>query len=107
MIRWAAGAGGFQHDARVGQAITLDIGGWGTQACEATAAITVRHAAYRLAIGVRLRDSSLDSEISWTLVPDGSGTRVELLHGGVDLATEARMATVIARGEPAESPEKA
>lgn len=116
VAQWWAGNSGLQPV--VGHAFTLDMGAWGTQACEVTTAVPDRHFAYRFAVDV------LDSEIAWTLVPEGTGTRVDLVHGGFDLSTPlgrqgyegmgrgwpsvlARMATVIVGDEHAESPEKA
>lgn len=65
----------------VGHAFTLDMGGWGAQACEVTTVDHGRQFAYRFAIGV------LDSEITWTLIPESNGTRVDLVHAGFDLST--------------------
>ena len=111
IARWWAPTDGLSPV--IGQSFTLDMGAWGLQRCEVTSADPPHHFAYRFAIGV------LDTEIAWTLTPDGVGTRVDLVHGGFDLSTPmgrqgyegmgrgwpsvlARLATVIVGDIPAQ-----
>ncbi|MFD5326237.1 SRPBCC domain-containing protein [Streptomyces sp. NPDC127092] len=72
---WAAG------DVKpvVGHRFTLDMGNWGHQPCEVTEVEPERLLAYRFAEG------SLDTTITWRLVPEGTGTRLFLTHAGFDL----------------------
>ncbi|MFF4834917.1 SRPBCC domain-containing protein [Streptomyces sp. NPDC001315] len=63
----------------VGHRFTLDMGNWGLQSCEVTAADPERLLRYRFAEG------SLDTTITWRLEPDGTGTRLLLEHAGFDL----------------------
>jgi uncharacterized protein YndB with AHSA1/START domain len=72
---WAAG------DVRpiVGHRFELDMGKWGMQRCEVIAVETERLFRYRFAIG------SLDTIITWRLLPEGTGTRLKLSHEGFDL----------------------
>jgi uncharacterized protein YndB with AHSA1/START domain len=67
--------------AIVGHRFELDMGPWGKQACEVIAVEPERLFSYRFAIG------KLDTTISWTLTPEGSGTRLTLIHEGFDLNT--------------------
>ncbi|MGW8401850.1 SRPBCC family protein [Streptomyces lydicus] len=72
---WAAG------DVRpvVGHRFTLDMGTWGQQACEVLAVEPERLLRYSFAPG------SLDTTITWQLLPEGTGTRLLLEHAGFDL----------------------
>ncbi|MFD0277451.1 SRPBCC domain-containing protein [Kitasatospora sp. NPDC127111] len=72
---WAAG------DVRpvVGHRFTLDMGPWGQQACEVLAVEPERLLRYSFAPG------SLDTTITWQLLPEGTGTRLLLEHAGFDL----------------------
>jgi uncharacterized protein YndB with AHSA1/START domain len=72
---WAAG------DVRpiVGHRFELDMGKWGRQACEVLAVEPERLLRYRFATG------SLDTIITWKLVPEGAGTRLKLTHEGFNL----------------------
>jgi uncharacterized protein YndB with AHSA1/START domain len=72
---WAAG------DVRpvVGHRFTLDMGQWGKQPCEVIAVEPGKLLAYTFAPG------TLDTTISWTLEPEGDGTRLSLQHKGFDL----------------------
>jgi uncharacterized protein YndB with AHSA1/START domain len=72
---WAAG------DVKpvVGHRFELDMGTWGKQPCEVIEVQPERLFKYRFAT------TSLDTTISWTLVPEGSGTRLTLTHEGFDL----------------------
>ena len=72
---WAAG------DVRpvVGHRFPLDRGKWGPQACEVTEVEPERLLKYRFATG------SLDTIITWRLVPEGAGTRLTLTHEGFDM----------------------
>lgn len=72
---WAAG----DIKPVVGHRFTLDMGSFGSQSCEVTEVDEQRLLAYRFAEG------SLDTTITWTLHPEGSGTRLFLTHTGFDL----------------------
>ena len=63
----------------VGHEFTLDMGGWGVQACRVTAVEPERLLQYSFA------ESVLDSVITWRLVPEGTGTRLFLEHRDFDL----------------------
>jgi uncharacterized protein YndB with AHSA1/START domain len=72
---WAAG------DVRpvVGHRFELDMGRWGKQVCEVLAVEHERLLKYRFAA------DTLDTIITWQLVPEGSGTRLKLTHEGFNL----------------------
>lgn len=72
---WAAG------DVRPieGHRFTLDMGEWGQQQCEVLEVQPERLLRYRFAIG------TLDTVITWQLIPEGSGTRLRLIQDGFDL----------------------
>ncbi|GGW55501.1 hypothetical protein GCM10010503_35710 [Streptomyces lucensis JCM 4490] len=72
---WAAG------DVKpvVGHRFTLDMGDFGHQPCEVTEVEDERLLVYRFAEG------TLDTTITWTLRPEGEGTRLVLTHAGFDL----------------------
>ncbi|MBZ4332515.1 MULTISPECIES: SRPBCC domain-containing protein [unclassified Corallococcus] len=72
---WAAG------DVRpiVGHRFTLDMGAWGQQPCEVVAVEPERLLQYRFATG------TLDTTLTWRLVPEGTGTRLTLIHEGFNL----------------------
>ncbi|MGW7285089.1 SRPBCC family protein [Streptomyces sp. NPDC054847] len=72
---WAAG----DIKPVVGHRFTLDMGSFGSQPCEVTEADDQRLLAYRFAEG------TLDTTITWTLQPEGEGTRLVLTHAGFDL----------------------
>ncbi|WP_405406968.1 SRPBCC domain-containing protein [Streptomyces sp. NBC_01104] len=72
---WAAG----DIKPVVGHRFTLDMGNFGEQPCEVTAVEDERILAYRFAEG------TLDTTITWTLHPQGDGTRLVLTHAGFDL----------------------
>lgn len=63
----------------VGHRFTLDMGQWGKQPCEVTEVEVHKMISYRFA------DGSLDTKITWRLVPGGTGTRLFLAHEGFDL----------------------
>ncbi len=63
----------------VGHRFELDMGAWGKQPCEVLAVEPERLLSYRFATG------SLDTIITWRLTPEGTGTRLELVHAGFDL----------------------
>ena len=65
--------------AVVGHRFELDMGKWGKQACEVIAVENERLLRYRFAEGV------LDTVITWQLTPEGTGTRLTLIHEGFDL----------------------
>lgn len=72
---WAAG------DIRpvVGHRFALDMGEWGRQACEVVTVDEPNLLRFTFAEG------SLDTTITWRLVPEGTGTRLFLEHAGFDL----------------------
>lgn len=72
---WAAG------DIRpiVGHTFELDMGEWGKQPCEVLEVEPERLLKYRFAA------STLDTVITWRLVPQGAGTRLEFTQEGFDL----------------------
>jgi uncharacterized protein YndB with AHSA1/START domain len=74
---WAAG------DVRpvVGHRFELDMGQWGMQACEVVEVQPERLLKYRFSVG------RLDTIISWRLTPEGTGTRLTLVHEGFNLDT--------------------
>ncbi|MFF8913879.1 SRPBCC domain-containing protein [Streptomyces sp. NPDC015032] len=72
---WAAG----DIKPVVGHHFALDMGNFGSQPCEVTQVDDQRLLAYRFAEG------SLDTTITWTLHPEGQGTRLVLNHAGFNL----------------------
>jgi uncharacterized protein YndB with AHSA1/START domain len=72
---WASG------DVRpvVGHKFELDMGKWGKQACEVVAVEPERRLVYRFAT------STLDTVITWRLIPEGAGTRLHLRQEGFDM----------------------
>jgi uncharacterized protein YndB with AHSA1/START domain len=74
---WAAG----DVKAVVGHRFTLDMGPWGQQPCEVVEVEVERLLKYSFAEG------SLDTTVTWRLVPEGHGTRLLLEHTGFDLDT--------------------
>lgn len=72
---WAAG------DIRpeVGHRFELDMGPWGKQPCEVLAVEPERRISYRFA------ETSINTIITWELAPEGTGTRLTLIHQGFDL----------------------
>jgi uncharacterized protein YndB with AHSA1/START domain len=71
---WAAG------DVRpvVGHRFDLDMGPWGKQPCEVLEVEPERLLKYRFASG------TLDTTITWRLIPERDGTRLQLRHEGFD-----------------------
>jgi uncharacterized protein YndB with AHSA1/START domain len=67
--------------AVVGHRFELDMGAWGKQPCEVLAVEPERLLRYRFAT------TSLDTIITWRLVPEGAGTRLQLTHEGFDLSS--------------------
>jgi uncharacterized protein YndB with AHSA1/START domain len=63
----------------VGHRFELDMGKWGKQPCEVLEVEPHRRLRYRFAAG------TLDTIITWQLVPEGPGTRLELTQEGFDL----------------------
>lgn len=68
---WASG------DVRpvVGHKLELDMGHWGKQPCEVLEVQPERLFKFRF---------TADWTLTWTLRPEGSGTRLTLLHEGLD-----------------------
>jgi uncharacterized protein YndB with AHSA1/START domain len=75
VLWWAAG------DIRpvVGHRFNLDMGQWGQQPCEILTVEPERLLRFRFAKG------SLDTIISWELIPEVGGTRLRLTHEGFNL----------------------
>jgi uncharacterized protein YndB with AHSA1/START domain len=68
----------------VGHRFTLDMGSrWGHQACEVLEVEDERLLRYTFAEGV------LDTTITWRLEPEGTGTRLFLVHDGFEPGSEA------------------
>jgi len=65
----------------VGHHFTLDMGNWGMQVCEVTAAEPERLLSYTFAPG------ALDTAITWRLAPENGGTQLSLEHKGFHLDT--------------------
>jgi uncharacterized protein YndB with AHSA1/START domain len=65
----------------VGHRFELDMGKWGMQPCEVVEVQPERLLKYRFSVG------RLDTVISWRLTPEGSGTRLTLIHEGFNLDT--------------------
>lgn len=74
---WAAG------DVRpeVGHEFELDMGRFGMQPCKVLEVEEKRLLKYRFATG------TLDTIVTWRLIPEGDGTRLELIQEGFDLAS--------------------
>jgi uncharacterized protein YndB with AHSA1/START domain len=72
---WAAG----NVQAVVGHRFELDMGPWGKQPCEVIEVKHERLLRYRFAAG------TLDTIVTWQLLPEGSGTRLKLTHEGFNL----------------------
>jgi uncharacterized protein YndB with AHSA1/START domain len=67
--------------AVVGHKFHFDMGKWGQQPCEVIALEPERLLAYRFGIG------SIDTIVTWRLVPEGEGTRLHLTHEGTELSS--------------------
>ncbi|TAN22856.1 MAG: SRPBCC domain-containing protein [Actinomycetota bacterium] len=65
----------------VGHKFMMDMGPWGTQLCEVLAAEPAQLIRYSFGVG------TLNSVITWRLVPEGSGTTLLLEHDGFDLGS--------------------
>ena len=65
----------------VGHKFELDMGKWGKQPCEVLEVEPERLLKYLFATGV------LYTVITWRLTPEGSGTRLTLIHEGFNLDT--------------------
>ncbi|MFJ4184548.1 SRPBCC domain-containing protein [Kitasatospora sp. NPDC089509] len=74
---WAAG----DVKAVVGHRFTLDMGPFGQQPCEVVEVEVEQLLRYSFAAG------TLDTTVTWRLVPEGHGTRLLLEHAGFDLDT--------------------
>lgn len=72
---WASG----DIRAEVGHRFDLDMGPWGKQPCEVLAVEPERLFRFRFA------QPTLDTIITFTLAPEGAGTRLTLTHEGFDL----------------------
>jgi uncharacterized protein YndB with AHSA1/START domain len=72
---WAAG------DVRpiVGHRFDLDMGAWGKQPCE------VLHVEHERLLKYRFATDTIDTTITWELIPEGAGTRLKLTHEGFNL----------------------
>lgn len=65
--------------AEVGHRFNMDMGKWGQQPCEVLVVEPERRFSYRFA------EPTLNTIITWELAPEGSGTRLTLIHEGFDL----------------------
>ena len=65
--------------AEVGHRFKMDMGKWGEQPCEVLVVEPERRFSYRFAV------PTLNTIITWELAPEGSGTRLTLIHEGFDL----------------------
>ena len=60
----------------VGHRFTLDMGAWGQQAC------TVLEVEPEKLLSYTFAEGSQDTTITWRLEPEGTGTRLFLVHAG-------------------------
>ena len=60
----------------VGHRFTMDMAEWGVQACEVLRVEPEKLLVYTFAEGV------LDTTVTWRLEPEGTGTRLFLVHDG-------------------------
>lgn len=76
LARWWAPA-----DIRpvLGHRFTMDMGPWGQQPCQVLAVQPQRLLSYSFA------PETLHTAITWTLEPEGGGTRLSLEHAGFDV----------------------
>ncbi len=65
--------------AEVGHRFDMDMGPWGEQPCEVLVVEPLRRFSYRFA------EPTLNTIITWELAPEGTGTRLTLIHEGFDL----------------------
>jgi uncharacterized protein YndB with AHSA1/START domain len=65
--------------AEVGHRFQMDMGPWGMQPCQVLAVEPERLFRYSFA------EPTLDTIITWQLAPEGTGTRLTLIHEGFDL----------------------
>lgn len=65
--------------AKVGHRFDMDMGPWGKQPCEVLVVELERRFSYRFA------EPTLNTIITWELAPEGTGTRLTLIHEGFDL----------------------
>lgn len=65
----------------VGHEFTVTFPDWGVQRCTVTVVDEPRMLAYTFSEGI------LDSTITWSLKPEGTGTRLFLEHAGFDVDT--------------------
>jgi uncharacterized protein YndB with AHSA1/START domain len=77
----------------IGHRFTLNMGSWGEQSCEVLEVDPERLLRYTFAEG------TLDTTITWRLVPEGEGTRLFLTHAGFDTATPAGRAGLDGMGK--------
>jgi uncharacterized protein YndB with AHSA1/START domain len=71
---------------KVGHRFTFDAGSWGDTHCEVLALEPQR------LLRISWRNDSLDTVVTWRLVPEGSGTRLLLEHSGFDTNDEFQRA---------------
>lgn len=65
--------------AEVGHRFEMDMGRWGKQPCVVLEVVPERRLSYRFA------EPTLNTIITWELVPEGAGTRLTLTQEGFDL----------------------
>ena len=79
IAKWWADAGDLRPI--VGHRFTVDMDRWGTQRCTVVEVDEPRLLRYTFSEGV------LDSMLTWRLEPEGAGTRLFLVHDGLDQST--------------------
>lgn len=79
-------------EPRVGHRFTFDTGPWGEAQCEVLALESER------LLAISWRNAGLDTVVTWTLVPEGSGTRVLVEQSGFDTTDPFQRAAYEAMG---------
>jgi len=73
--------------AEVGHSFHFDMGPWGKQPCEVVA-VDPDHL-----LAIAFAKGTLDTTVTWTLLPEGDGTLLRMVHEGFDLESPmAKMA---------------
>ena len=65
--------------AELGHAFSFDTGGWGKVQCVVLAIEPLR------LLRISWKNPPLDTTVTWTLFPEGAGTRLEVEHAGFNL----------------------
>ncbi|WP_345801701.1 SRPBCC domain-containing protein [Microbacterium sp. AZCO] len=94
IAKWWANAADLRPE--VGHRFTIDMGGWGVQQCEVLEVEEGRLLRYTFAEGV------LDSTLTWRIEPEGTGSRLFLVHGDLDADSQLGRAALqgMGRGWP-------